>query len=415
MQRRYAIAKIGASSGAWLLCLFVALAFVARPATAAEAKTEAVPSRFPEQVNQFFSTHCLACHGPEKQKGKFRIDTLSQDLVSGPHGDDWHEVLDALNLGEMPPEEEKQPGNAERAEVAEFLTAAFKEASKKRRSTGGQVVMRRLTNYEYNNTINDLLGLNEDWSKDFPPDTVSEEGFKNNGFYMAMSSLQMDNYVDAATLAIDKAIYEGDQPALKTLDVMNLESVEGRGSRKKMTVRHSDRRGTLLWENPPARGPVLVDVVLSGVTDFRRIDRLPILEAGVVIGYAGHNKSLLFSLKEVMADPVVTREGKLVRIQYLIPEIQDFPHIRPTHRIPYFSLRFSAQVSFLDKADRINEGVKVESMTAKGPYYETWPPKSHRRVFIPSENEANEPVYAREVLSNFMAEAWRRPGVQKRS
>ena len=225
---------------------------------------------------------------------------------------------------------------------------------------------------------------------------------------MAMSSLQMENYVDAATLAVEKAIYEGDPPELKTLDAMNLESVKG-GDGKKMTVRHSEKRGTLLWEDPPAEGPILVDVVLSGITDFRRIDCLPMLEAGVVIGYTGHNKSLIFSLKEVTVDPAMTKEGDLVRFQYVIPDIQDYPQILPTHRIPYFSIRFSAQVSFLDKADKINEGVKVESMTAKGPYYETWQPESHRRIFIPSQHEDDESVYASVVLSNFMARAWRRP------
>lgn len=372
------------------------------------AETQISASEFPGKVNQFLSTYCVSCHGPDKQKGKLRLDTLSQDLVAGPHADDWHEVLDALSLEEMPPEKEKQPPKAERTAMIEFFQGAFQEAAKKRRSTGGQIVMRRLTNYEYNNTINDLLGLNEDWSKDFPPDTVSEDGFKNNGFYMGMSTLQMENYVDAATLALDKAIFEGDQPELKTLDVMNLTSVKGRKG-KSMIVRHSDKNGTLLWEDPPAQGPVLVEVVLSGVTDFRRIDRLPRLEAGVVIGYAGHNKSLIFSLKEVMAEPVLTKEGELVRIQYLIPEIQNFPQILSTHRIPFFALRFSAQVSFLDKSEKINQGVKVESMIAKGPYYETWPPKSHRRIFLPSKNEENEPVYAKEVLSTFMAKAWRRP------
>ena len=378
----------------------VILSLVATTANAVE---------FPEKVNQFLSTYCVSCHGPDKQKGKLRLDTLSQDLVAGPNADDWHEVLDALSLEEMPPEDEKQPQKAERAVMIEFFQSAFKEAAETRRSTGGQVVMRRLTNYEYNNTINDLLGLNEDWSKDFPPDVVSEDGFKNNGFYMGMSSLQMDNYVDAATLALDKAMFEGNRPELKTLNAMNLTSVKGRESQKGMTVRHTDKNGTLLWDNPPTQGPVLVEVVLSGVTDFRRIDRLPKLEAGVVIGYAGHNKSLLFSLKEVMAEPVLTKEGELVRFQYLIPEIQDFPQIRPTHRIPFFALRFSAQVSFLDRSEKINQGVKVESMIAKGPYYETWPPKSHRRIFIPSKNEENQPVYAREVLSTFMAKAWRRP------
>ena len=67
----------------------VILSLVATTANAVE---------FPEKVNQFLSTYCVYCHGPDKQKGKLRLDTLSQDLVAGPHADDWHEVLDALSL-----------------------------------------------------------------------------------------------------------------------------------------------------------------------------------------------------------------------------------------------------------------------------------------------------------------------------
>ena len=156
------------------LYLLLILVFVTRIVTAAETTA----SQFPQKVNQFLTTHCVSCHGPDKQKGKFRIDTLSQDLVNGTDADDWHEVLDALNLDEMPPEDEPQPSKAERAAMINLLTSTFQKASEYHRSTGGKVVMRRLTNYEYNNTINDLLGLNENWSKDFPPDTVSEEGFK---------------------------------------------------------------------------------------------------------------------------------------------------------------------------------------------------------------------------------------------
>ena len=260
MKHRKTNRKISAPFSIRTLCSLLALSFTGPSTMAAEAQGDSTPVRFPAEINGFLTRHCLSCHGPDKQKGKFRIDTLQQNLVTGPHADDWHEVLEALNTGEMPPEDEPQPEQTELDGVIEFLTAAFDEAAVQRRSTGGQVMMRRLTNYEYNNTLNDLLALDEDFSKDFPPDSVSAEGFRNNGYYMSMSPLQMENYVDAATLAVETAIYEGVQPEPRTLDAMNLESVKG-GDGKQMTVRHSDRRGTLLWADPPTQGPVLVEVV----------------------------------------------------------------------------------------------------------------------------------------------------------
>ena len=133
------------------------LLFAAPAVTADETKSNVqTTAHFSEKVNRFLSTYCYACHGPDESDTDVKLHNLGQDLVNGPHADDWHEVLDALNLAEMPPEEEKQPSKAERDEVINFLTDAFKKAAAQRRSTGGQVVMRRLTNYEYNHTLNDL-------------------------------------------------------------------------------------------------------------------------------------------------------------------------------------------------------------------------------------------------------------------
>ena len=395
-QRRDTMAEMGASFGVRPLCLLLVLVVVARTPAAAEAQIEAIPSPFPEKVAQFFSAYCTSCHGPEKQKGKLRIDTLNQDLVSGPNADDWHEVLDALDLGEMPPEDEKQPGEAERTAVAEFLTAAFKEAGEKRRSTGGQVVMRRLTNYEYNNTINDLLALDEDFSEDFPPDPVSEEGFKNNGFYMGMSGLQMENYLEAAKRAVDEAIFEGEWPELKSIDIEDVTSLTARDGKQHRIKRH-DPRGILFWKDYPTEGPVVVDVALSGVKDFERIDRLPFLQVGALLGLKNGPK---LSAKEVLDDPLISGEGELVHFRYRIPKIENYPQVLESHPFPELAIDFAARGA---------QGVKVVSMTAKGPYFEMWPPESHRRIFIPSENGGDEEVYAREILSNFMARAWRRP------
>ena len=45
----------------------------------------------------------------------------------------------------------------------------------------------------------------------------------------------------------------------------------------------------------------------------------------------------------------------------------------------------------------------------EGPFYETWPPRGHRQIFIPSERKGDPPAYAREVLERFATRAFRRP------
>ena len=52
--------------------------------------------------------------------------------------------------------------------------------------------------------------------------------------------------------------------------------------------------------------------------------------------------------------------------------------------------------------------IQIDYVEITAPVYDQWPPESHTRIFIDSENEADEPAYAREVLMHFMSRAWRR-------
>lgn len=85
----------------------IALAALACLETAAAEETM-VPS-----LQQFFKQNCTACHGPEKQKGKVRMDQLN---LSNPSASD-RELLkligEQLTMQEMPPEDEKQPKRVE--------------------------------------------------------------------------------------------------------------------------------------------------------------------------------------------------------------------------------------------------------------------------------------------------------------
>jgi hypothetical protein len=53
--------------------------------------------------------------------------------------------------------------------------------------------------------------------------------------------------------------------------------------------------------------------------------------------------------------------------------------------------------------------VLVRAIEFEGPYYETWPPKGHRNIFIPSTLKDDLPAYAREVIKRFASRAFRRP------
>lgn len=58
---------------------------------------------FHKSVWPILKRNCLACHGPEKSKGRLRIDQLNPDLLTGPDAERWREVFNALSKSEMPP------------------------------------------------------------------------------------------------------------------------------------------------------------------------------------------------------------------------------------------------------------------------------------------------------------------------
>src|SRR5690606_28679753 len=65
---------------------------------------------------------------------------------------------------------------------------------------------------------------------------------------------------------------------------------------------------------------------------------------------------------------------------------------------------------YLKLVNASNSGcdIYVDYVEVTAPFYQQWPPASHQQIFVASSNTADEPVYARAVLANFMARAWRR-------
>ena len=60
-------------------------------------------------------SYCLDCHDEETQKGKVNLEALSFKVTTIEQAELWQKVLNAMNAGEMPPENKRQPKNAEKA------------------------------------------------------------------------------------------------------------------------------------------------------------------------------------------------------------------------------------------------------------------------------------------------------------
>jgi hypothetical protein len=170
-----------------------------------------------ELTSTFLQKHCLRCHGSKKQKADRRFDTLPAQIRKLDDLERYQEIVDQLNLSNMPPEKEPQPPAEERARAIARLTRQLTAARAELNTSGGHSALRRLNSWEYRQTIGDLLGLNvEAWNpaEEFP-DEVKVHGFDNNGAGLVTSGRLLDHYFAAAEEAIRRATQFGDRPPSK--------------------------------------------------------------------------------------------------------------------------------------------------------------------------------------------------------
>lgn len=167
---------------------------------------------FKRDIEPILSRSCVKCHGSEVQEGNIRIDNLDPDVVNGADVNWWFEVLGVLSNGEMPPADDGEMPDADRAEVVEWLSSEIQLASALRRDEKGHSSFRRMTRYEYNYALQDLLGLPYDFAQDLPPEPISEDGFQNSSEMLQMSTTQLECYRNESREALKKAVVRGERP-----------------------------------------------------------------------------------------------------------------------------------------------------------------------------------------------------------
>jgi mono/diheme cytochrome c family protein len=170
----------------------------------AQGATESVArSVVNEKHRALFQEHCVSCHGPEKQKGKFRVDDLPFTITSIETAEKWQKVLNQMNSGDMPPEDEKQPANAAKADFLDDLANVMFSARRSLGDQNGIITMRRLNRREYRNTLRELLGVEINVAE-LPSDGGSG-GFDTVGANLFMSANQLEQYQALGREALEEA------------------------------------------------------------------------------------------------------------------------------------------------------------------------------------------------------------------
>ena len=199
-----------------------------------------------ESHRAFLREHCAACHNADKQKGKVRLDDIPFVLDDIPTADLWQKVLNSVNSGEMPPEDEPQPADEAKAAFLEALSGTLVTARDQLADSGGEIAMRRLNRREYEKTIRDLLGV-EINARELPADSGAGT-FDTVGSSLFMSSDQFEQYLALGRQAVNEHFARFVAPVPEKEWKLRIE-VEGTNQRiiKGLQERSDARERYLQW------------------------------------------------------------------------------------------------------------------------------------------------------------------------
>ena len=168
----------------------------------ASAARAAIPS-----IEPFLEQHCTECHDSDVKKGGLDLTALSTDGSDAAALKKWVRVFDQVMAEEMPPKKKKRP---DETEARNFLAALGGDLVEKFNARKG-TVLRRLNRREYQNTINDLLGVRVNVIDALPEDGRAH-GFDNIGEALSISGIQMQRYMEAAEMALNAALFAQEKP-----------------------------------------------------------------------------------------------------------------------------------------------------------------------------------------------------------
>ncbi|MEW4486635.1 DUF1592 domain-containing protein [Thalassoglobus sp. JC818] len=166
------------------------------------------------KIEPLLKRACFECHSADYSEGNFRADQLDPDFLSGNDITWWLEVYSVLSKGEMPPPDSNELSDADRILIVDWLSKEIQKAEKLRKSSGNRSSFRRLTRYEYNYALQDLLGVPWTFADDLPEEASEDDGFENNAESLLISVKQVETYYDLALKALQRVTVRGERPAV---------------------------------------------------------------------------------------------------------------------------------------------------------------------------------------------------------
>jgi mono/diheme cytochrome c family protein len=380
----------GVTTSAFVAAFMPALSLRSGP-SAAYSEELRPRDAFQTHVQPLLQQYCADCHMNGESEAGIAFDRFDTQAAALKEGKTWLRVRDALQARIMPPADMPQPSLDERDRITGWVEKDLLAAERALHISSPPVVMRRLNRQEYNNTIRDLLGLDLHLADAFPPDDIGF-GFDTVGSALNISPVHVEKYLDAAELALKKAIVLPDVEGCSPIELIGLKTYPLPPG-KPVEFKHSLKPGRYLADFSLVRVGVAESVppprlVIGFGKDRRTLDAVSVQDETVVYRYW---------LKVAEGD-------NLVHVALAPGESQLASVAKPT--------QVTASVSG-DQRYGSDRGLHVDSMVVRGPIriQTSQLPEVHRRILFrtPEFGDASRLDCAREVIARFAERAFRRP------
>lgn len=196
----------------WLIAVGLVLAATAVQAEPRfEARNELLKlkAEFDREVAPVVRKYCVDCHGEGVESGSILLDpALSADAqFSGIES--WLKAADTQRHKQMPPADSEQPSQTEREALIAWTKKAAVKLDTLEPFDPGPIVFRRLTRRQYNNTMQDLFGVEFDVASRVGLTRDPEAfGYDSIATVLEIPPTQMEKYIAAADEMLDRVIVE---------------------------------------------------------------------------------------------------------------------------------------------------------------------------------------------------------------
>lgn len=163
-------------------------------------KADELQTQFDSKVLPVLRNHCFDCHNVDDRESGVRLDHLDGSLPDGAIKL-WEHVGKQIESGAMPPEDHSEIPEQQRRELLSWLEASLHQARIREAPNNG--ITRRLTVTQYRHALQELLGIDDDFTATLPDDGISKDGFTNDSETLSASPLQIEAWFNIATQALE--------------------------------------------------------------------------------------------------------------------------------------------------------------------------------------------------------------------